>query len=75
MFTLLREHRFIVQIGTETVILRVEELVSGSPLWSGKFRLQIPASTTTEAKIIYGESEEEVARLGAEFLDRRRLDS
>jgi hypothetical protein len=72
MFTLLQEHRFVVPIGTETVMLRVEELVSGSPVWGGTFRLQIPPSAATEAKTLYGESKEEVARLGAEFLDRRR---
>lgn len=72
MFMLLKEHRYRAQIGSETRVLRVEELVSGSPVWMEKFRLQIPAETGHEAKTFYGPGAQEVAELGADFLDRRR---
>jgi hypothetical protein len=72
MFTILKEHRYRVQIGSETRILRVEELVSGPAVWVKRFRLQIPAETGLEAKTIYGSTDQETAELGAEFFDRRR---
>ncbi len=40
MCILLKEHRYVVQIGDRKHILRVEELVSGEAIWIDKFRLQ-----------------------------------
>jgi hypothetical protein len=71
MYTLLCEHRYHVQIGSQTHILRIEELISGQVGWGGKFRLQIAASLDSEAQTFYGASKHEVAELGARFLDRR----
>jgi hypothetical protein len=72
MFTILKEHRYCLQIGSETRILRVEEFVSGPAVWVKRFRLQIPAETGLEAKTIYGSTDQEAAELAAEFFDRRR---
>jgi hypothetical protein len=71
MYTLLCEHRYRLQIGSQTYILRIEELISGQVGWGGKFRLQIAGSPNSEAQTLYGASEHEVAELGARFLDRR----
>jgi hypothetical protein len=71
MFTILREHRYRIQIGSETRILRIEELVSGPAVWEKRFRLQIPAEPGFEAKTIYGSTDQETAELAAEFFDGR----
>jgi hypothetical protein len=67
MFTLLKEHRYIVQVASRTEIFRVEERISG-PAWRSPFRLEIPAGAKTVAKKIYGASADEVAKTGAAFL-------
>jgi len=72
---LLRQHRYLVQIGVEIHVLRVEELVSGPAVWRSKFRVQIPASIGREEKTIYGTSADEVAVAAARFLDYRRRES
>jgi len=72
MFTILKEHRYRLQIGSETRIFRVEELVSGPAIWVKRFRLQIPAETDLEAKTFYGSTDQETAELAAEFFNRRR---
>jgi len=70
VFTLLKEHRYVVQIGVKTHVLRVEELVSGPAVWGGKFRLRIPADDHRMAETIYGTSADEVAERGAAFMSR-----
>jgi hypothetical protein len=72
---LLRQHRYLVQIGIESHVLRIEELVSGPPVWRGKFRVQIPASIGREEKTIYGTNADEVAAAAARFLDYKRRES
>ena len=72
MCVVLKEHRYVVHVGTVKHVLRVEELVSGAALWRDKFRLQIPADLNNQAKTIYGASAEEVAELGADFLGGRK---
>lgn len=69
MFVLLREYRYIVQIGSQSHVLRIEELVSGPVVWGDKFRVQIPPSTGREATTIHGTSADEVAEAAAQFLD------
>jgi hypothetical protein len=68
MFILIRHHRYEVQIGSRSVVLRVEELVSGSAVWGGKFRIQLPADGTVEAKTVYGANADAVAGKVAELL-------
>ena len=70
-FILLKEYRYVVQIGAETHVLRVEELVAGPAVWGGKFRLQILADEQRGAQLIYGTSADEVAQKGAAVMDRR----
>jgi hypothetical protein len=71
VFTLLREHRYFVQVGTDVHTLRVEELVAGPAVWRSKFRLQIPASHGTTAEVIYGENADEVAEKAATVISQR----
>ena len=75
MCVVLKEHRYVVHVGTEKHVLRIEELVSGAALWRDKFRLQIPADPSSQAKTIYGASAQQVAKLGADFLGGRKPES
>lgn len=75
MLTLLKEHRYRVQIGAEARILLVEEHISGMTGWAGKFRVHIPGDSTGESRTIYGSSDQEVAYLAAEYLNLRRRDA
>ena len=70
MFILLRHHRYEVQIGNQSHILRIEELVSGPAVWGGKFRVRLPADGSIEAKTFYGASADAVAQEVAEVLNR-----
>jgi hypothetical protein len=72
MCVILKEHRYVVQVGPVSHVLRIQELVSGPAVWRDKFRLLIPADPTTQAKTIYGASAEQVAELGANFLGGRK---
>jgi hypothetical protein len=69
---ILKEHRYVVQVGAVRHMLRIEELVSGPALWRAKFRLHIPADPNSQAQTLYGASAEEVAELGADFLGGRK---
>jgi hypothetical protein len=68
----LKEHRYVVQVGDVNHVLRIEELVSGPAVWRAKFRLLIPANSNSQAKTIYGASADELAELGADFLGGRK---
>jgi hypothetical protein len=70
-----RESRYIVQIGTDKHLPRIEELVSGEELWGGRFRLHISANQNGAARTIYGSSELEVAVHAAEYLIRREQEN
>jgi hypothetical protein len=72
MCVILKEHRYVVQVGAVNHVLRIEELVSGPAVWRDKFRLHIPADLKSEAKTIYGASAEQVAKLGADVLGERK---
>jgi hypothetical protein len=65
---ILKEHRYVVEIGDQKHFFRIEELVSGKAIWKEKFRLQLPAEFNRSAKTLYGASAAEVAKLGADFL-------
>jgi hypothetical protein len=73
LYIVLKEHRYLVQIGAETHVLRIQELVDGTVGWGGRFRLQIPAGGGANAQTIYGSTGEEVARLAAETFERAHL--
>jgi hypothetical protein len=69
---LLKEHRYVVHIGSNTHFLNVHELISGLAGWADRFRLQIPADSYGEAMTIYGASHEEVAKRAVDFLVGRK---
>lgn len=68
---LLKEHRYLVQIGSHTQIFSVHELISGNAGWGDRFRLQIPADSHGEARTVYGASAGEVAEKGLGILTQR----
>ena len=68
MANLIREERYIFQIGTEEHILRVQEIISGADAWPERFRIKVPASHTREAKTFYGATSDEVVQRATEFL-------
>ena len=68
MANLIREERYIFQIGTEEHILRVQEIISGAEAWRERFRIQVAASHTREAKTFYGTTSQAVVRRAVEFL-------
>ena len=71
MFTLLREHRYSLQIGADSYLLRVEEVVAGASTWTAKFRVHIPASVRNPAETLYGSAADEVAEKAAKMLSER----
>ena len=73
MFTLLRQHRYEVKVGSVSRVLRIEELVSGPDSWGGVFRLVIAANGSTEAQTVYGATADEVAHRAAELINEKTL--
>ena len=72
MCVVLKEHRYVVHVGTVKHVLSIEELVSGRAVWRDRFRLLIPANPNSQAETIYGVSAEQAAKLGADFLGGRK---
>jgi hypothetical protein len=70
MGTIIKEERYIVYIGTEEHMLRVQELLRGLEPWPERFRAQIPASAERQATTVYGSTGREVVELATEFLNR-----
>jgi hypothetical protein len=65
MVTLVRHHRYEIKIGSESHILRIEELVTGPDVWGGSFRLVLPANGRKTTTTIYGATADEVANRAA----------
>ena len=65
---LLKEHRFTAFLGTEVHFFEVQELVEGAAFWPQRFRLKLPATSRSEAKIIYGANCDEVAQAAADVM-------
>lgn len=63
-----RESIYLVRLGTDTHILRVEELTQTGGSRDGRYRLRIPTNKDGEGKTITTSSELETALCGAEFL-------
>ncbi len=72
MFILIREHRYILSLGLDTHVLRVEELIAGPAPWPGKFRVRLPASMRSEAKTFYGSTGNQAAKKLTVFLSEAR---
>jgi len=73
MFTLVRHHRYEIKIGSESQILRIEELVSGPDVWGGTYRLVLLVGDGKTAKTIYGATADEVANRAVELMTRERF--
>ncbi len=70
MATTIKEERYIVYIGTEEHVLRVQELLGGLEPWPKRFRIQIPASAERQATTVFGSTEREVVERSTEFLSK-----
>lgn len=68
MATMIKEERYIVYLGTEEYVLRVQELLGGLEPWPDRFRAQIPASAERNATTVYGSTGREVAERATEYL-------
>ena len=72
MFTLLRQHRYEVKVGSVSHVLRIEELVSRPDSWGGVFRLVIAANGTRK-QTVYGSTANEVAHRAAGLINEKTL--
>lgn len=70
---LIKEERYILRVGTEEHVLRVQQLLQGSTPWSERFRIELPASRTRNARKFYGTTAREVVDLAVEFLSSKCL--
>ena len=68
MATMINEEKYILYIGTEEHVLRVQELLWGLEPWPEKFRALLPASREWTATAVYGSSGREAAERAMEFL-------
>jgi hypothetical protein len=65
---LLKEYQFQLFAGAETHLFTIDELVAGLAGWPDRFRLKLPASSSSEAKSFYGASCYDAAEKAAHFL-------
>jgi hypothetical protein len=70
MATTIKEERYIVYMGGEEHVLRVQELLRGLEPWPEKFRVYIPASVERQAVTLYGSTGREVVERATEFLTK-----
>jgi hypothetical protein len=70
MAAMIKEERYIVYIGTEEHVMRVQELLWGLDSWPERFRVLLPASKESTATTIYGSTGREAAERATEFLSR-----
>ena len=68
MHTILREERYIIVIGPQQHLLRIQELLSGPERWPGAFRLVLAASHYHKAHTFHGCSALDVATDAARYL-------
>lgn len=68
MASLVREERYIFQIGSESYVVRVQEMIWGAEPWPEKCRVQLPASHARAAKNFYRATPRQAAEAAAEYL-------
>jgi len=68
METVIKEERYILQIGCHEHVLRVQELLNGVAPWPDRFRVHLVASHSHPGKTIYAASAEETVKLAATYL-------
>jgi hypothetical protein len=65
---LIREFRYILQVGAEEIDMRVQELVWGSERWPERCRIHVTASHTRKAQRFYGATPRETVEQAVEYL-------
>jgi len=68
MATMIKEEQYIICIGAEEHVIRVQELLWGSEAWPERFRARISQSMERLAITVYGSSGREVAERPVERL-------
>jgi hypothetical protein len=68
VYSLIREHRYVLEMAVDSTILRIEEFISGPVIWPQKYRLRLHATHGRPAKSFYGDSPQSVAEQAAEFI-------
>jgi hypothetical protein len=70
MNNILREERYIVVVGAREHVFRIQELLSDNALCApGRFRLDLPASDSYNARTFHGNSSLEVAKQAVDYLE------
>ena len=70
MATMIKEEKYVVYMGIEEHVLRVQELLGGLEPWPERFRAQMPATAERQATTLYGCTGREVVELATEFLSK-----
>lgn len=68
MAAMIKEERYIINIGNEAHVLHIEELLWGVAEWPEQFRAHIPPSEDRDANTVYGATAREVAERAMEYL-------
>lgn len=68
MATMIREEKYIVNVGAEEYVLQVQELVWGLDHWPERFRACLPESRNWTATVVYGATAREAAERATEYL-------
>ncbi len=68
MSTLIKEEKYILYLGTEEHVLRVQNLVWGLEPWPEKFRALLPPSRRWTATVVYGSSGREAVERAMEYM-------
>jgi len=68
MAELIREERYLFFSSTKEHVLRVQELLWGSPAWPERFRIHVHAYYRRDAKNFYGTTAREAVERAIEYL-------
>jgi hypothetical protein len=68
MASMIKEERYVIEVGNQTHILLLQELLWGSEWWPERFRVQLPAANGRSAENIFGSSARETLEMAAECL-------
>jgi hypothetical protein len=68
MSMLIKEEQYVMFIGTDGHVLRVQELIWGIEPWPERFRVHIPASDEQNGITVYAPTSREAVELATEHL-------
>ncbi len=68
MPSLIKEVRYVLQVGMEERFLRVQEYVWGTETWPNKCRVHVPASSSRAAKTMYAVNPDQAAEQAAKYI-------